>query len=91
MKRFPALRIALEALRSGGTAPAVLNAADETAVAAFLKGAIGFMDIPAAVEEALSAFSAKGKLAPAATVEDVLALDQEARVWTGHWISSRAA
>jgi len=91
MKRFPALRIALEALRSGGTAPAVLNAADETAVAGFLKGAIGFMDIPAAVEEALSAFSAKGKLAPAATVEDVLALDQEARVWTGHWISSRAA
>ncbi|WP_428525884.1 1-deoxy-D-xylulose-5-phosphate reductoisomerase [Roseibium sp.] len=91
MKRFPALRIALEALRSGGTAPAVLNAADETAVAAFLKGAIGFMDIPAAVEEALSAFSAKGKLTPAATVEDVLALDQEARVWTGHWISSRAA
>lgn len=91
MKRFPALRIALEALRSGGTAPAVLNAADETAVAAFLKGAIGFMDIPAAVEEALSAFSANGKLAPAATVEDVLALDQEARVWTGHWISSRAA
>ncbi|WP_420337773.1 1-deoxy-D-xylulose-5-phosphate reductoisomerase [Roseibium sp.] len=91
MKRFPALRIALEALRSGGTAPAVLNAADETAVAAFLKGAIGFMDIPAAVEETLSAFSAKGKLAPAVTVEDVLALDQEARVWTGHWISSRAA
>ncbi|XYK81183.1 MAG: 1-deoxy-D-xylulose-5-phosphate reductoisomerase [Labrenzia sp.] len=91
MKRFPALRIALQALRSGGTAPAVLNAADETAVAAFLKGAIEFMDIPAAVEEALSAFSAKGKLAPAATVEDVLALDQEARVWTGHWISSRAA
>jgi 1-deoxy-D-xylulose-5-phosphate reductoisomerase len=91
MKRFPALRIALEALRSGGTAPAVLNAADETAVAAFLKGAIGFMDIPAAVEEALSAFSGKGKLMPAAAVEDVLALDQEARVWTGHWISSRAA
>jgi 1-deoxy-D-xylulose-5-phosphate reductoisomerase len=91
MKRFPALRIALEALRSGGTAPAVLNAADETAVAAFLKGAIGFMDIPAAVEETLSAFSGKGKLVPAATVEDVLALDQEARVWTGHWISSRAA
>ena len=91
MKRFPALRIALEALRSGDTAPAVLNAADETAVAAFLKGVIGFMDIPAAVEEALSAFSAKGKLASAATVEDVLALDQEARVWTGHWISSRAA
>ncbi|MGV2975744.1 1-deoxy-D-xylulose-5-phosphate reductoisomerase [Roseibium alexandrii] len=91
MNRFPALRIALEALRSGGTAPAVLNAADETAVAAFLKGAIGFMDIPAAVEEALSAFSGKGKLVPVATVEDVLALDQEARVWTGHWISSRAA
>ncbi|WP_395175603.1 1-deoxy-D-xylulose-5-phosphate reductoisomerase [Roseibium alexandrii] len=91
MNRFPALRIALEALRSGGTAPAVLNAADETAVAAFLKGAIGFMDIPAAVEEALSAFSGKGKLVPAAAVEDVLALDQEARVWTGDWISSRAA
>ena len=91
LTRFPALRIALDALKAGGTAPAVLNAADETAVAAFLKGVIGFMDIPAAVEEALSAFSAKGKLAPAATVEEVLALDQEARQWTGHWISGRAA
>jgi 1-deoxy-D-xylulose-5-phosphate reductoisomerase len=74
--RFPALRLALEAMRAGGAAPAVLNAVDETAVAAFLKGVIGFMDIPAAVEEALSAFAGAGKLGEVASVGDVLSLDR---------------
>lgn len=89
--RFPALRLALEALRTGGAAPAVLNAADETAVAAFLKGAIGFMDIPAAVEGALESFSAAGKLGASASVEDVLDIDRDARAWTSSWILRRAA
>lgn len=89
--RFPALRLAMEALRAGGAAPAVLNAADETAVAAFLKGAIGFMDIPAAVEDTLEAFSKAGKLAAPSTVDDVLSVDRDARQWASEWILSRAA
>ena len=51
--RFPALRLAREALRLGGDAPAAMNAANEIAVAAFLDGRIGFTDIAAVVEETL--------------------------------------
>ena len=53
LDRFPALRLAREALEAGGAAPTVLNAANEVAVAAFLGGRIGFPDIAALVEEAL--------------------------------------
>ncbi|XHC12062.1 1-deoxy-D-xylulose-5-phosphate reductoisomerase [Labrenzia sp. ac12] len=89
LDRFPALRLALEAMRAGGMAPAVLNAADEVAVDAFLKSRIGFMDIPAAIEEVLDAMGAGGKLTDAAGVEDVLAIDAEARQKTGEWIRTR--
>ena len=51
---FPALRLAREALAAGGTAPAILNAANEVAVAAFLEGRIGFLAIESIVEDALS-------------------------------------
>ncbi len=52
---FPCLRLAREALDAGGTAPAVLNAANEVAVSAFLQGRIGFLSIPALVEDTLAA------------------------------------
>jgi 1-deoxy-D-xylulose-5-phosphate reductoisomerase len=52
---FPCLRLAFEALAAGGTAPAILNAANEIAVAAFLQRRIGFLRIPALVEDALAA------------------------------------
>jgi 1-deoxy-D-xylulose-5-phosphate reductoisomerase len=52
---FPCLRLAFEALAAGGTAPAVLNAANEVAVSAFLQRRIGFLAIPALVEDALAA------------------------------------
>jgi 1-deoxy-D-xylulose-5-phosphate reductoisomerase len=55
--RFPCLRLCLAAGKQGGTAPAVVNAANEIAVAAFLEGAISFTDIPVVVEEALLAHS----------------------------------
>ena len=58
--RFPALRLAREALRSGGTAPAVLNAANEIAVEAFLAGRIGFLDIARNVADTLEAAHAPG-------------------------------
>jgi len=53
-EKFPALRLAREALRRGGTAPTILNAANEVAVFAFLAGQIGFLDIAGIVEETLT-------------------------------------
>jgi 1-deoxy-D-xylulose-5-phosphate reductoisomerase len=54
---FPCLRLAYEALRAGGSAPAILNAANEEAVSAFLHGKIGFLAIPELVEHALDRLS----------------------------------
>ena len=54
LDRFPALRLAREALRAGGGAPAALNAANERGVAAFLDGRIGFLDIASIVEDTLA-------------------------------------
>lgn len=54
-ERFPCLRLAAEAFRAGGTAPAVLNAANEEAVAAFLDNRLGFTDIPVVIESTLKA------------------------------------
>ncbi len=73
--RFPALRLAREALRSGGGAPTVLNAANEIAVAAFLGCRIGFLDIARIVEDTLVRIGD----ADASSLEAVVALDVEAR------------
>jgi 1-deoxy-D-xylulose-5-phosphate reductoisomerase len=73
--RFPAFRAALAAAGTGGTAPAVLNAADEVAVEAFLGGRIGFLSIVDWIEEALSAHRTRKVL----NVEDVLEADRWAR------------
>lgn len=88
LDRFPALRLALEALKSANAAPAALNAADEVAVEAFLSRKIGFLDIPAAVEAVLENLSAGGQLAVSESIDDVLALDLEARAKTADWINS---
>ena len=57
LERFPALRIAREALETGGAAPLIMNAANEVAVEAFLAGRIGFLDILALVEATLERMS----------------------------------
>ena len=75
-ERFPALRLAREALKAGGRAPTILNAANEIAVAAFLGNEIRFTDIAAVVEAVLQMLPA-GTLA---SIDDVLATDAEARV-----------
>ncbi|MDB5467457.1 MAG: dxr, partial [Phenylobacterium sp.] len=62
--RFPALRIAKEALVAGGPAPAVMNAADEVAVAAFLDRRIGFLDIARVVSETLERTDRVGLAGP---------------------------
>jgi len=74
-KRFPALRLAREALARGGAGPTVLNAANETAVHAFLGGQIGFLDIAATVERTLELMP-DGDLE---TLDDVYNLDGAAR------------
>jgi 1-deoxy-D-xylulose-5-phosphate reductoisomerase len=78
MMRFPALRIALEALATGGSATTVLNAANEVAVQAFLAKRIGFLAIAALVEATLEAAAGLTTAAPK-SVEEVLGIDQEAR------------
>jgi len=79
LKRFPAFALAKAALREGGVAPTVLNAANEIAVEAFLDRRIGFMDIARIVEKTLhrSAHCLTGL--PASDLEEVLAIDTEAR------------
>ena len=77
-QRFPALRLARDVLAAGGSAPTVLNAANEVAVEAFLGGRIGFLSIAAVVEATLE--SSIGLLGRSRRgVEDVLAIDEEAR------------
>jgi 1-deoxy-D-xylulose-5-phosphate reductoisomerase len=75
LARFPALTLAREALTEGGAKPAILNAANEVAVASFLAQAIGFLDIAAIVGDVLAAYDPPTP----ATIEDVLAIDAEAR------------
>jgi 1-deoxy-D-xylulose-5-phosphate reductoisomerase len=75
MVRFPCLRLAREALAAGGARPAILNAANEIAVAAFLAGRAGFLEIAAIVSDTLACYDPP---APA-TLDQVLAIDAEAR------------
>jgi len=75
LETFACLRIALEAGRTGGTAPCVLNAADEVAVAAFLAGKIDFNSIATAIERVLAAMPA----AQPTHFDDLFAADAEAR------------
>jgi 1-deoxy-D-xylulose-5-phosphate reductoisomerase len=87
LETFACLRIALEAGAAGGSAPCVLNAADEVAVGAFLAGRIPFTAIAAAVEDVLAAM-------PARTVthfEELFAIDEEARRRTEERIGGFAA
>ncbi|MDH1124092.1 1-deoxy-D-xylulose-5-phosphate reductoisomerase, partial [Stenotrophomonas maltophilia] len=75
---FPCLALAWQAMQAGGTAPAVLNAANEEAVSAFLQGRIGFLTIPELVANALSTLPTQ----PADTLEVLLSADQRARQLT---------
>ncbi len=77
--RFPSLAIAKAAMRRGETAPAVLNAANEVAVQAFLARKIGFADIPSLVAETIELAEKSGLIAPAGTLETILATDGAAR------------
>ncbi|RIX31640.1 1-deoxy-D-xylulose-5-phosphate reductoisomerase [Sphingomonas edaphi] len=86
-ERFPALRLARAALEEGGSAPVVLNAANEEAVTAFLGGRIGFLDIARTVEEAMARTSAS---APR-SIADVIDIDRSARALAQHLMTELAA
>ncbi|MCH2546346.1 MAG: 1-deoxy-D-xylulose-5-phosphate reductoisomerase [Alphaproteobacteria bacterium] len=77
-KRFPALRLAREALQCGASAPIILNAANEIAVQAFLDQRIGFLDITATVEKMLEKLPAQ----TVASLDDVEAIDTMVRIKT---------
>jgi 1-deoxy-D-xylulose-5-phosphate reductoisomerase len=87
LDRFPALRIAREALEAGGSAPIVLNAANEEAVAAFLDRRIGFLDICQTVEEAVARTSA----AQPRSIAEVIDIDRVARALARDLMSELAA
>ncbi|MCH9807464.1 MAG: 1-deoxy-D-xylulose-5-phosphate reductoisomerase [Alphaproteobacteria bacterium] len=77
--RFPAIRISRDAMERGGTAPAVMNAANEMAVAAFLEGRIGVPDIAAVVEETLDKAEGRGLIKECCGLDDVFGCDLRAR------------
>ncbi|HEX8447337.1 MAG TPA: 1-deoxy-D-xylulose-5-phosphate reductoisomerase [Sphingomonas sp.] len=85
--RFPALRLARDAVIAGGARPAILNAANEVAVAAFLGGKIGFLDIAFIVGKVLDGYDPP---APGC-IDDVLAVDDEARRIAGLVMRNLAA
>jgi len=76
-EEYPAFSLALGAAETGGTAPAVLNAADEIAVGAFLAGRIGFQTIVSWIDEALAAHEARA----IKSLDDVLSADRWARAY----------
>ncbi len=91
LKRFPCLRLARESIESGGVMPASLNASNEVAVAAFLDGAVKFLDIAAITEQVLEKVSGENSPARLTTLEEVVAADGEARRLAEEFAAARAA
>jgi 1-deoxy-D-xylulose-5-phosphate reductoisomerase len=87
LRRFPCLALAFDALRAGGTAPAVLNAANEVAVEAFLQRRIRFTDIAAVVADTL----AQASVVPADSLDTVFGADADARGRAERYIASACA
>ena len=83
LQRFPCLGLAFAAAKQGGTSPTVLNAANEIAVAAFLEGRLPYLKIAQAVEFALNQLPGQ----KAGSLDEVLAVDREARLRTCDWIA----
>lgn len=85
-QRFPCLGLARQAAEAGNSAPAMLNAANEVAVAAFLDRRIRFTDIPLLIAEVLS----REQTLPIECLEDVMLADQRARTAAGQWLNQYA-
>lgn len=87
LERFACLKLARSAAEAGGTAPAVLNAANEVAVSAFLEGQLAFVAIPHIIEDVLSQHSVRS----ASSLQDVMAADTWARMQARTAISTAAS
>ena len=85
--RFPALQLARQAMKVGGTTPAILNAANEIAVDAFLKQKIGFMQIPAIVEQTLNQLAHQA----ANNLDVILQADAEARAIAQQLVTNKGS
>ena len=85
-ERFPCLRLAYQAAEAGGTAPTILNAANEVAVQAFLDRRIGFTDIPGIIEETLARLPASADV----QLEAILAVDAQARKLADSFVAGKA-
>lgn len=85
LERFPCLRLGMEAARAGGTAPTILNAANEVAVEAFLKGESGFTAIPAIIEQTLAQMTCR----KAESVDMIRQVDEQARTLARRLIQRR--
>ncbi|OYY74912.1 MAG: 1-deoxy-D-xylulose-5-phosphate reductoisomerase [Gammaproteobacteria bacterium 28-57-27] len=85
-QRFPCLRLAYDALRQGGLAPAVLNAANEVAVDAFLQRRLGFTQIPALIEAVLNRVTAEKAPVLDQALDDVFAVDRQGRALANEWV-----
>lgn len=83
-ERFPCLRLAYDALRKGGTAPAILNAANEIAVEAFLADRIGFMDISLLIESVLTT----SVIEEVVSIEQLSKVDTDARQAANVWLKN---
>lgn len=83
-QRFPCLQLAFDALAAGGTAPAMLNAANEVAVAAFLRDEIHYLDIPRLLDQTLQKLAVE----PVTSIEQLLAVDAKARACVQQAIST---
>ncbi len=90
-ERFPALRLAREAVERGGVTPAVLNAANEVAVAAFLSGRLKFLDIAGVTEQVLDEIGRRNGPARLTSLEEAMAADADARRLAERSIAARAA
>ncbi len=84
LEAFPCLRLAREAAKAGGTAPCVLNAANEIAVHAFLQGRLRFLEIPAVIEQTLSELGSE----PVISFESLYEADRQARELAGQSVAA---
>jgi len=91
LERFPALRLAREAVEKGGIFPPTLNAANEIAVAAFLKGSLKFLDIAAVTEQVLDRVGRRNGPAMLSSLDEAVAADADARRYAAEAVAARAA
>jgi 1-deoxy-D-xylulose-5-phosphate reductoisomerase len=84
LQRFPCLKLAFDSLHAGGDASAVMNAANEVAVASFLAGRTGFLQIPQLIERALSRMD----LSLSHDLDSLLAKDAATRALVGEWVAA---